>query len=276
MHGRPARGLWRAALVIAALACGSFIATPNVAAQILNIEKRKLDRRDDDYLVGNVGVNFNFHNRSQTLQEPVRVMSTGIRSHMGYFADANAYQLINDYELLRVNGDAVIDTGVSHFRVQAARQRLFSYEAYLQYQHDRPRGLTFRGLAGLGARMALLRSDTQDLTCGLGPMLELEYWSHPTEDRQVRARFLKVSSYLSTRLSLGEQADANAIIYYQAGYDPTPGLFRQRMTGEVNLSAKLTSFLSLTSSFQAAYETQPLVPILRFVFATTNGVRADF
>lgn len=270
MHARFATGVALAVLA----QCVTFSAS--AFGQILNIEKRRLERPEDDYLVGNVGVNFNYTNRSPTLREPVRVMSTGLTSHAGYFSERTAYLLINDYQLLRVNESPVIDTGVTHLRVQLLRNDWLSYEGFTQYQYDRPRGLRFRGLFGAAARLALLRSEAHDVTWGLGPMFEREHWSHPTEPVRVQAQFVKLNTYLSSRAALGEAADVNGVVYYQMGYDDPKDVYRQRVSGEVNLSVKVVGALSLTASFQAAYETRPLVPILRFIHETKNGLRLDF
>jgi hypothetical protein len=270
MHARYATGVALAALA----QCVTF--SPSALGQILNIERRRLERPEDDYLVGNVGVNFNYTNRSQTLREPVRVMSTGFTSHAGYFAERTAYLLINDYQLLRVNENPVIDTGVTHLRVQLFRSDWLSYEGFTQYQYDRPRGLRFRGLLGAAARLAVLRSEDYDVFWGIGPMFEREHWTHPTEPVRVEAQFVKLSTYVSSRASLGEAADLNGVVYYQVGYDDPWDVYRQRVTGEVNLSVKVVGALSITSSFQAAYETRPLVPILSFIHETKNGLRLDF
>jgi hypothetical protein len=265
----------RALRALLALLAG-LVLSFEVSAQILNIEKKRMERPEDEYVTGNAGVSFNYNNRSPTLQEPVRVMNTGVTSNIGYFSDPNAYLLINDYQLLRINGSSIVDTGVSHLRVQFQRPRLINYEAYVQYQYDRPRGLTFRGLAGAGARLRILHTEAINLTTGLGAMYERERWLHPTDDTVVRAEFIKLNSYLSSRVEVSETADFNGVVYYQVGRDETQGVYRQRMTAELNLGVKITETLALTSSFQGAYETRPLVPILRFIYATHHGVRVNF
>src|SRR5690606_7317081 len=98
------------ALLLLGAAC-----LPSTArAQLLNIEKKRLERPDDDYVVGNLGVNFAYNNRSPTLRVPARVLTTGLTSNVGYFSDHTAYMLMSDYQLLRINENSVVDTGVTH------------------------------------------------------------------------------------------------------------------------------------------------------------------
>jgi hypothetical protein len=245
-------------------------------AQILNIEKKRLERPDDEYVVGNLGANFAYTNRSPTLREPARVLNTGLTANVAYFSDHNAYMLISDYQLLRINENSFVDTGVTHLRIQFLHEKTLGYEIYTQHQYDRPRGLTFRGLVGAGGRLRLVQTDLHNLTAGLGAFYERERWLQPDDEGVVDARFVKGNSYLSYRLKISETSDLNGVVYYQIGHDRAVDLFRHRMTGELNLSVKIFENFSLTSSFIGAYETRPLVPILRFIFATTNGVRLDF
>jgi len=266
----------RARFAVSALIVAVPWVSADAHAQILNIEKKRIDRPDKDFVVGNLGVNFAYTNRSPTQKEPVRVMTAGLTSNVAHFTDHNAYMLMSDYQLLRVNEGTVIDNGVTHLRVQIARARLLSYETFAQHQYDRARGLRFRGLFGSGARLRLFDTGAHSLIVGLGGMFERERWFHPTDDRVVEASFLKLNSYLSYRVEISKGSNLNAVVYYQIGHDDRVDLFRQRVSGEINLAVKIVGSFSLTSSFQGAYETAPLVPIVPLIFTTTSGVRLDF
>jgi hypothetical protein len=246
------------------------------SAQILNIEKRRIERPVDDFAVGNFGVNFSYTNRSPTQQEPVRVLTTGLTSNVAYFTDHKAFMLMSDYQLLRINEGTIVDNGVTHLRVQIGQDRTLSYELLTQHQYDRPRGLRFRGLFGAGGRLRLFSAKIHSLTAGLGPLLERERWLHPVSRLAVDAYFVKANCYLSYRLELSETADLNAVVYYQVGHDGRVDVFRQRVSGEINVAAKIAGGFSLTATFVGAYETKPLVPIVPLIFATTSGVRLNF
>jgi len=244
-------------------------------AQILNIEKNRLERKDDEYLVGNLGATFSYNNRSPTLIEQVRIASLGLNSNIAYFVGNTAYHLINDYALLNVNDATAVSTGVTHLRIQFERKRTLHYELYNQYQYDVARGLRARSLVGTNLRWAALQSTHLNLVVGAGPMFEIERWKHPfIEDLVIQVNFLKLNSYISARLAANEVLEFNAIVYYQVGHDDD--LFRHRISSDANLSVKAGELFSITSGLSLAYETAPIVPIIPFIFSTTQGVRVDF
>jgi hypothetical protein len=255
---------------------GTLALSPSLEAQILNIEKKRLEQNEDEYLTGNVGLRFNYHNRSPTLQRPARVMSTGLASHVGYFLEPHAYMLINEYQLHVINENEIVNTGFSHARTELWRRETLNLEAYGQYQYDRPRGLDRRLLAGIGPRLRLIANPTLNLTVGVGAMYEQEHWTHPETGALVTARFVKSTNYLSVRINVSEQVDLNGIVYYQSGYDRTVEQLRQRVSGEANLLVKIIDTLSITSSVTASYETRPIVPIIPLIYSTMNGIQFDF
>ena len=256
------------AWLLIGLFAGLSVGDGRAEAQILNIEKRRLEKKEDNFFVGNVGVHFNYNNRSPTLRQPARVMDTGLSSNIAYFTEDHVFLLINDAE--------IVNAGLSHARAQFFREARVGFEVYTQFQYDRPRGMRRRGLLGAGPRFRLYESEKFELTAGTGVMYEQENWRFPEESAIAVARFAKWSSYLSTRLEPREGVNINAIVYYQTGYDRTFGLFRHRITGDVNLSVALMEKLSLTSSFSISYETEPIVPIIPVIFASLNGIRVDF
>jgi hypothetical protein len=249
---------------------------PAARAQILNIEKKRLEEKEGNYFVGNVGVHFNYNNRSPTLRQPARVMDTGLSSNLAFFMKDHAFMLINEYQIFLINESEFVNTGLTHARAQFFRKLRFSFEVYSQFQYDRPRGMRRRGLIGIGPRVRLVQTEKFNLTGGTGVMYEQEHWLFPESPARARARFAKSSSYVSLRYEPQEDINLNAIVYFQTGYDRGVGVFRHRISGDLNLAVRLIGKLSLTSTFSGSYETEPIVPIIPFIFATTNGVRIDF
>src|SRR5690606_23468766 len=139
-----------------------------------------------------------------------------------------AYMLMSDYQLLRIHENSVVDTGVTHLRIQFRPEKVLGYAAYTQHQYDRPRRLTFRGLMVGGGRLRIVRTGAHSLTAGVGAMYERERWRHPDEGYVVDARFVKLNSYVSYRAKITEAADVNGVVYYQVGYGRTFDLFRHR------------------------------------------------
>jgi hypothetical protein len=252
--------------------------TGQLSAQIFNVEKVRLDHPDDKVIFGNVGANFTYHNRSIDLQTPIRVWTGGLTSDVGYASDEHLYMLINNYQWLNVNDKYIVNFGSTHFRTQFFHRTSVSLEAYSQYQYDQARGLESRLLVGAGPRWRIIKTAAWNLATGTGLMYEGENWQDPAiaNDPIYHARYLKSSSYVSTRYVINEHVDCNAVVYYQVGYDRDFDKTLHRLSGDLNLSFTLFSNLSLTTSFNAAWESRPIVPIVPFIFMVTNGVRYRF
>lgn len=257
---------------------GALLVVSPLSAQIFNVEKVRLEHPEDRVIFGNIGVNFTYHNRSANLQTPVRVFNGGLTSDVGYASDSHLYLLINNYQVLNVNDSYVVNFGSTHLRTQFFHRSILSFESYAQYQYDQARGLELRLLAGAGPRWRISKTEEWNLSAGTSLMYEAENWQNPAlaGDPILQARYLKSSTYISTRYVVNPQVDVNAVIYYQVGYDREFDTTLHRLSGEANLSVQLFGNLSYTASFNAAWESRPLVPIVPFIFMVTNGVRYRF
>jgi hypothetical protein len=278
MHGlrrsrvRPRRLLFQAATGLLLVA-----GTGALQAQILNIEKRRLEKREDKRLIGNIGGTFSYNNRSANLLQPTRVMNAGIDSSIAYFSDRHLHMLVNNYQTLIFNENPIVNFGYTHYRSQFFEQDFISYEIFGQYQYDRPRGLALRMIAGGGPRFRLLKTEFFSVALGTALMYEAEDWHHPTlsELPVEHARYAKSSSYLSARYEINEKVDLNTIVYYQVGYDRERGALH-RVNCDVNFLIGLFDKVSLTSSFNMAWESNPLVPIIPWIFMVTNSAQYKF
>lgn len=247
-------------------------------AQILNVEKIRLEYPEDKVVFGNIGTNLSYHNRSANLQTPVRVATGGLTSDIGYFSDNHLFMLINNYQLLFVNDVRLVNFGSTHFRTQFFQKNPLSFEVFTQYQYDQARGLDLRFLGGAGPRWRLFKTESWNIALGTGLMFEGEDWRDPLVKNAdtINARYLKSTNYLAFRYSINENVDANTVVYYQVGYDRDYDQTLHRVSGDLNLSVKLVEKLSLTVAVNAAWESHPIVPIVPFIFAVTNGVRYKF
>jgi hypothetical protein len=247
-------------------------------AQILNVEKIRLEYPEDKVVFGNIGTNLSYSNRSANLQTPVRVATGGLTSDIGYFSDNHLFMLINNYQLLFVNDARLVNFGYTHFRTQFFQKNPLSFEVFTQYQYDQARGLQTRLLGGAGPRWRLLKTDAWNIAVGTGLMYEGEDWRDPlvATAQTINARYLKSTNYLAFRYAINENVDANMVVYYQVGYDRDYDQTLHRVSSDLNLSVKLVEKLSLTVAVNAAWESHPIVPIIPFIFAITNGVKYKF
>ncbi|MDX5438655.1 MAG: hypothetical protein LPK03_15750, partial [Pontibacter sp.] len=142
-----------------AVALGFLLMTGTYAkAQILNIERSRVERDTIHYFTGKAGVNFSMFNRNAGKNNPNNYLQLTFTGDLAYISAKHSYLLLNYYNYLLVNYDSreqrntVASTGYSHFRINFLRNRKLSYELFTQVQADKARGLELRTLAGGGVR----------------------------------------------------------------------------------------------------------------------------
>jgi hypothetical protein len=262
----------------------NLITTAHIAeAQILNIERARVERDTANFLTGKAGLNFSMFNRNAGRNNPNNFLQLTFTGDMAYISEKHSYLFLNYYNYLLVNYDSrelrntVASNGYSHFRVNLMRKRKLSYELFTQYQADLARGLNRRVLSGAGLRMLLLRTEKTSMFVGTGVMHEHEAWKDPEAEGVIRVSDLaKSTNYISLRSKLSEQVETNNIAYYQTGYDHTISRMRNRISGDLGLNVRLIGRLSMRTNFNFTYEDRPIVPVTNFIYAITNGLQVDF
>ncbi|MBA9078404.1 MULTISPECIES: DUF481 domain-containing protein [Rufibacter] len=247
------------------------------SAQILNVEKARVERDSSHYFTGKIGVNLNLFNRA--------VGKEGKTDHFiglngsgsgGYVSEHNTYLLLASYNYVRLKGETQIETGFVHGRVTFNRQNWLSYETYGQVQYDYNRGLELRALAGAGLRFAVVRKENIKLNLGTGGMYEHERWHNLEEERYIKKHIPKMSNYVSVRLPLNPYLEMSSIHYWQFGYDQPSAMMRHRFSGDLSITMKINNRLQLTTNFSHTYENRPIVPIPNYLYSLTNGIQVSF
>ncbi|MBB6610348.1 DUF481 domain-containing protein [Pontibacter sp. Tf4] len=253
------------------------------SAQILNIERARVEQDSANYITGKTGINFSMFNRNAGKDNPNNYLQLTFNGDVAYISPKHSYLLLTYYNYLLINYDnqelrnTVASNGYAHFRVNLLRQRRLSYELFTQFQADKARGLDLRALAGAGVRLAVLRQEKVNLYAGTGLMQEHETWQSPEEGEVIlKSDLLKITNYVSTKAALNSHVNLEGIVYYQTGYDTEIDAFRNRVSGDLNLLFKLNTLLSFKTGFNCTYEDRPIVPVTRFVYAITNGVQVNF
>ena len=241
-------------------------------AQILNIERHRLKSDTTTRFLMNGRFSMALNNRSAAESEPVNLFGINTALNAIYRTDKHGYIFIGQTDYLSINDDEFLNFGFAHFRVNFLRNRKVNYEAFTQASYDNFRGLDPRLVLGGSVRLRLLKTNHTGLTAGLGGFYENETWEHPENGNIVQVDFIKLSTYLSVRRSIGEQVDFNAVVYYQTGYDEQINDARHRVSGVFNLNTKITERFSLNNSFEMSYEDKPIVPITKFIYALRTGL----
>lgn len=252
-------------------------ATP-LSAQILNVDKKKLDPNEDsaNYFVADFSASVQAFNRSAGVDDPVNLFGYNFGGDVGFIGKTYSLMIINKYDYLQINDGIFLNAGYSHFRSVFKRKNRLSYEGFAQYQYDNFRGLHPRLLGGAGFRLSLIDNEKFALRLGVGAMYEYEEWDEPYLDERVHMNLVKTTNYAIVRWNINEHVSFNSICYFQTGYDHNIDAFRNRVSGEINLNVGLTERLRYTGTFTANYEDKPIVPITGFIYSLTNGVSYSF
>ena len=108
-------------------------------------------------------------------------------------------------------------------------------------------------------------------------MWEYEKWTIPdSEGSSIEKRLLKNSDYLNLKYTVNETVDLNSTFYYQGGYDAEDEVFRHRVSFDLILDVKLTEVLSFITTFAVQYEDKPIIPINKYVYSLSNGLKLEF
>ncbi len=247
------------------------------SAQILKVDKGSLLLDSSRVLIGNVGLNFDIHNRSATSEREITFVGLKGTSDIVYLSQKHAYISINSVQYFKSTGGPLTSNGYSHFRINFLRMKPLSYETYTQVQYDDGRSMPFRFLYGGGVRLRLKESKKISAHAGIGIMNELEHWKNiSTDNSKITKQILKTSDYVGATLQLTDFASIMLTFYYQGGYDNQDDVFRNRVSSDFEFKVKMTNKISFTSSCALQYEDKPIIPIRKLVYSVHNGLMWNF
>ncbi len=249
---------------------------PSVHAQILNIERLRLEKDTTRNFMMKTTLNLNLHNRSAAEDDPVNLFGYTLDANGIYYPGKHAYIVMANFDYLRINENDFLNFGFVHGRMNFFRERDFNYEVFGQYSFDNFRGLDPRWLGGAGIRYSYVHSEAITATIGVGLLYEHEKWKHPHTLEVLEVNLVKSSNYLSFRASINDMVDLNMVGYYQVGYDQSIRRLRNRISGSMILNTRLSQRLSLANSFDLSYENRPIVPVTPLIYAFKTGLSLNF
>lgn len=250
------------ALIIGLLWAGSI-----AQAQILNIEKSRMDNDTLEAFIGNASLNFRLQ------QKNVQVISIRNTLNLTHATKQHNYILIGNLHLIKVEDRDVISDGSTHVRWNIMKRKKISYELFAQGQYDEARGMKHRFLAGGDIRARLRYSDKITLAAATGVMYEKERWALPDEDILANRGFIKSTTYFSVQNRFTKSLEINCISYYQARFDR---FFKPRITADVNMNLRINKLFSFNSKFSMIYDAIPVIPIRNLFYTFSNGLTINF
>jgi hypothetical protein len=152
-------------------------------------------------------------------------------------------------------GERFSNQGLLHLRRTLRTDRAFAPEVFLQANYDKSRALTFRGLAGAGARFTLFARPSWHLVAATAYLLEREVLDlPPTALHPDRTTSHRWSSYVSTRIAAGPRLALVATAYVQPEFENFSDV---RVLTDARMALELSGNVSVTMTLNLRYDGEP-------------------
>jgi len=135
--------------------------------------------------------------------------------------------------------------------------------------------MPFRLLSGGGFRYVYLRNKKTEFEVGLAAIAEHERWEPILEEGEsiiAERNLLKGAVYLGFYHDF-KHMSVSFNQFYQGGYDGKSDLWRNRLSGNLQVDNKINKHLALTLSISVEHDTRPIIPIKKTYYAITNGIK---
>jgi hypothetical protein len=234
-------------------------------AQIVNIERERIQNKDSVGWAGDIGADFNLQKTKQTLTQ------LGSNVHLQYKTPHNVWLLLGQTQFVQADREAFENNAFVHLRYNRRLNDWLRVELFAQAQNNIINKVRLRALAGTGGRMRIVKS--RPLTIYIGVSYLYEYGEELLPTRIDYRREHRNSDYLTVTWRPVETVNCVSTTYYQ----PLIGAVKDyRLAHESRFSFKVLKHLSLTSTFRYTYDSVPAFAALNSTFAWTNGFAWGF
>ncbi len=257
---------------------GLFLTVCASKAQILQVDHRQFAEDTIKGWVADLGTDFQYNNLGDVQTEDQNYLSLTLTGNLSFFTEKDHYFLKNSFWYSQVGNDLLVSQGYSHFRVDLNYKNRFSPEFFAQVQYDDSRKIDLRLVSGLGYRYIFLRNEKTELEYGLGAILEHEKWDNlatAEENDQLVRTLPKLASYFGFYRNF-KHVKLSLMQFYQTGYDGTSEEWRNRISGNFVIDDNITKNLELIIRFNYEYDFNPVIPIKKFFFTISNGLKIKF
>ena len=237
---------------------------PTASAQVVNTEKLRLSDDID-------GLNVDLASALAYATGNVDYLQLGLGGRVDYRRDRDAGFVTGNLAFQRAEGRTFLNDAFAHARYNRQLTGLLTAELFVQTQRSEAQLLERRYLAGAGLRADLLRDDNLRLAVGVTPMLEIERLD-PVAEEQTRGRG-RLSSYLTTRLALGDVVALTNTVYVQPAFDNPDDV---RIFDEVQLDLGVTRYVKVRTRVNVRHDSRPPADLDPTDVTVTNGVAVVF
>lgn len=173
---------------------------------------------------------------------------------------------------LTTNGKSIIqNSGFIHFRIRDNDRLKFSPEYFTQFQWNGVIGMESRFLLGSNFRWMIKHDNKENLYTGLGLFEEREVWNYSGVDssiivprnEKITVQHLRINQYFKIIILLSENVD---IVINEFTQFKTTNLSKPRISVQSSIQFKAGKHISFLISYNAQYDTAPVVPISKYLY----------
>lgn len=241
-------------------------------AQIVSIDKLDTSNYSSKAKWGfNFASGIEIDKQQQTLYDATTTIESMFQKNKSLLILGSSYRFT-------YNGpDDILDAGYVHLRFRYNYKNKFQPESFVQYQWDNKRGLERRFLVGANLRYNAWSGDKWDINSGIGLMYENEIWNYTAVDSSllpantaiINNQFLKINSYIR----FDWRTSANSTIIAKLFLQTRPNQFAPRLAPNLQWNIDAGKHIGFTINFNGLYDVEPVVPIKKFYFSISQGLR---
>lgn len=239
--------------------------------QVLNIEDpsvpldslKKNDLRWGLSLSGNVN------------KQSILVYDAGLVSEIVYHRNDKHQLLLNGrYFKSGTSEGVLINSGFYYIRFTPWFHQRIAPQFFAQQQIDEGRGMLSRTLYGANLRWDITRKEKLSAQYSVGLMYEQEKWnlSGSTDANAGLAQFnrIKANNVLRLNADIAKHIEVSLVNFLQ--FPPSSQNFSLRLTTQLNLTFKITTWFSVQVNYQSMYDTRPVIDIPSYYYTTSGGI----
>ena len=234
------------------------------SAQVVNTEKLRLSDEVDGVSLDVAGAFAYAEGNNDYLQ-------LGLGGRIDYRRESDAAFVVGNLALQRADGRAFLNEAFAHARYNRELLTWLTAELFVQTQRNEAQLLERRYLAGAGLRAEIISGPVGGVALGVTPMLEIERLD-PEANETTKGQG-RLSSYLTTRLTLGDVVSFANTVYVQPLMTDPGDL---RVFDEVQLDLAITRFVKFRTRVNVRHDSRPPLDLDPTDLTVQNGIAVVF
>lgn len=240
-------------------------------AQIVNVQPLiGKDRRNGWTIVTEGAIDFRYGNVG-LLQATGSSVIRYIRGrHTVFLMNRGEYGIRNP----TTTGDRFLAKHFEHLRYRLQMWKSFDAEAFVQFDSDQFRRLSYRAVAGTGPRIKLVTTTHVDAAIALLYMFEYQKIREDDKpDAGIVSREHRASAYFIVTVKVGEKFRIGEAVYVQPRIDRRRDL---RVLSETEIFAAFSRYVGFKASLTLAFDSTPPEAVQSMDIALKSGVQFNY